>query len=101
MREETDKEKIEIENELLHWSRFHKLTKAEQKRLQKRGTVLVGTSFQKEYGCFQYVTWMIFTAILIDAFCSVITGGDWITPLICAVGLIVFAAITYVIASLG
>lgn len=100
MREETDKEKIEIENELLHWSRFHMLTKAEQKRLQKRGAVQVGASFQKEYGCFQYVTWMILIAILADAFYSVITGGNWITPLIYLVGLIVLAAITYIFASL-
>ena len=90
-----------FQDDLQQWANYQALSKREKKHLQRKGALLLGVSFQKEYGCFQYVVWMVFIGLLLDSAYMAMIGEDWISPIVCLAGLILFAFLVFVIASRG
>lgn len=76
------------------------LSPEERKRFEKTYRLLCVQAFQKENGCLLYILWLCFFALIIDAGYRAVTGGDWITPLACLSGMVIFGFILFFIASI-
>lgn len=93
--------KKSFQEDLQQWANYQSLSSEERKRLSRKGALLMGTSFQKEYGCFQYAVWAAFIGLILDSAYMAMIGEDWIAPIVCLVGLILFALLAFIIVSRG
>lgn len=80
---------------------YENLSPEEKKDIEKQFRLLMFKSFHEEVCPLQYALWICFLGLIIDAGYKAITGGDWVTPLACFGGLLIFGAIAFVLASLG
>ena len=73
----------------------------ERKRREMEMQIQFFKEFHSEYGCFQYLLWFCWLALLLDAGYEALTGGDWVTPLLDIALTLGIASIVFVIASFG
>lgn len=91
----------EQEEFLRKFRNYENLSPEEKKEVEKQFRILMFKSFNEEVCPLKYALWICFLGLLIDAGYKAVTGGDWVTPLACFSGLLIFGAITFVLASIG
>lgn len=91
----------EQEELLRKFRNYENLSPEEKKEVEKQFRILMFKSFNEEVCPLKYALWICFLGLLIDAGYKAVTGGDWVTPLACFGGLLIFGAITFVLASIG
>lgn len=71
----------------------------DRKRFEKLLALMFVQDFQSKNSLPIYLLWGCLFALLADVGYKVVIGSDWITPLGCLVGLIIFGTLLFYIAS--